>query len=794
MRPHDRRAAPYGFIGATLLAILAGSIYGLGALPKGNDIDGDAPAFCDPVADIDFALRQNQLPLTETEVDITAAGAKITARVPRVEAPATCSTVLHPLRTGEFSWELVERPAGSSAALAQTTTLTARLALDVEGTYRVRFIACPNGCSVALSNGGEFPVSAESRDLLIEAVDEINLPPDTEPVRVPTAPPGFDGEPGCQFADDLINPAWVTVQPWHGPEDYRLLEGPVVKSSVSRTDNNLNHHTNDSNVFVKPDLAYASLYAPGKPEMEVEWETGSYPEAMRPTRGDRISVWGYWINDCAHGARTEIHPPVLTAVHRARAIRLPSSFGTNVFVPGIVTDVWASRDGGEATGDCSLTGLHQPDGGSGLDFGPHSCIPHTAGFAGARPNPLRRDSPYTFTVYLPRDPREIAAEAGLEDAPEVPLSFRVERRNGEPATDGLVSVSRIDLETGTALEVSVDLSGVESPDFYRRIVAGWAYAAPDNWGLRRWKVRVRSLDVHNDGDGRLRGDGDWRFWFNTTSVSQEWAKLFDCDGCVHGLEDFGGVPWETDAGNPARNLGSDLLLYPEQRIFVNATGYEKDWNWEDATGQVTRIHPQQARSYASRSHCRRAGQSGCGSYTMHYDVIERPAIGPVTLSAAARRLYDAYAIGGGRDIPGRVIRDWDLPEEIVLESEQEPVPLDLAAHYMLQEAEPTSLGDITVEGFVSSIEQARSLAPETLEAFLSELRAEVDEGLREGPFPDVLADVAVLRDALPTDLWDRHFADVDLRDAPGANTGIWIAALLLALLLGFVLGRRVGSA
>lgn len=771
------------------VALIAVSVRGLGALPKGDDIDGDAPALCEPRADISFALRQNALPLVGTEVDIIATSAKITLVTPDAEAPASCVTVLHALRPSDFEWELVAAPSASTAALAGTSTLTARLRLDAEGTFRVRFTACPDGCELPVTGGAAFPVAAESRDLLIEAVDEINLPPDTEPVRVPPAGPGFDGEPGCQAAADLINPAWVTVGRWRGPQDYRLLEGRVVKASVSRTDNNLNHHTNDINAFVKPDIGYAALYAPGKPEMEVEWETGSYPEAMRPTRGDRMSAWGYWINDCAHGARTEIHPPVLTAVHRARAIRLPASFGTNVFVPGIVTDVWASRDGGEATGDCSLTGLHQPGGGSGFDFGPHTCLPHTEGFTGSQPNPLRRDAPYTFTIYLPRDPRDIAAAAG-HDAPEVPLTFRVERRNGEPAGDGLVTVTRVELETGTALAVSVDLSGLEGPDFYRRIVAGWAYAAPDNWGLRRWKLRVGSLDVQDDGDGRLRGDGDWRFWFNTTSVSREWSKLFDCDGCVHGREDFGGVPWETDAGNPPRDLGRDLLLFPGQQVFVNATGYEKDWNWEDSTGQVTRLHPQLARAYQARSYCRRAGQSGCASYTLNYEVVEGPPLGPADLSAAAQRLYDAYSIGaGGEDIPGRVTRDWNLPEELALETGQDPAPLDLADYYVVQEAEPTSLGDIGVPEFRAALERARAASPERLDLFLAELRDEVDEGLAEGPFPDVLADVAVLRDALPTDLWDSHFADVDL-DVAAPPSYLWLLAIVLALIVGFVLGKR----
>jgi hypothetical protein len=64
------------------------------------------------------------------------------------------------------SWSIVERPAGSTAALSATNTLTARLTPDRAGAWNVRFTSCPSGCIVS---GGRH-IAARTYDLSFTAV------------------------------------------------------------------------------------------------------------------------------------------------------------------------------------------------------------------------------------------------------------------------------------------------------------------------------------------------------------------------------------------------------------------------------------------------------------------------------------------------------------------------------------------------------------------------------------------------------------------------------------------------
>jgi hypothetical protein len=82
--------------------------------------------------------------------------------------------------------------------------------------------------------------------------------------------------------------------------------------------------------------------------------------------GDRVSLFGFWILDCGHPPfYSEIHPVVGWGVHRQRPVRIPDDAaftfdletstvtaraGSNLHVPGIVTDLWFNADAGGATG------------------------------------------------------------------------------------------------------------------------------------------------------------------------------------------------------------------------------------------------------------------------------------------------------------------------------------------------------------------------------------------------------------------------------------------------------------
>jgi hypothetical protein len=47
-----------------------------------------------------------------------------------------------------YSWDVLSRPAGSTALVTQTTTLIAHLTPDIAGDWQIAFTACPAGCKV----------------------------------------------------------------------------------------------------------------------------------------------------------------------------------------------------------------------------------------------------------------------------------------------------------------------------------------------------------------------------------------------------------------------------------------------------------------------------------------------------------------------------------------------------------------------------------------------------------------------------------------------------------------------
>lgn len=626
--------------------------------PQQDDPGEGSPGHCPHRATVHAVLTQEGLPLLGSELRIQATNASI------VVVDPTCDPTSYPLPAGAWAWELVTRPSGSGASLSGGSTLEVRLTPDVVGDYVVRFTACAGGCDLP----GALPNAPQAiRQVTVSATDRIVFPPETEPAspaQAATSPTAVRDQ--CPTFADFLNAAWLTVESWRGPDDYELLEGAVSESRVSSADNNSNHESMDVNVFVRPDPPFRRILGTGQDTVEFEWERDHFPELFRSTRGDRASLIGYWIYDCGHDNRTEIHPPVLVAAHRPRAIAIPPSagYGTNVHVPGIVTELWINSDAGEITGNCSRTGLHEQGGGGGADLGPHECLPQTKGFDRS---PINRV--YQFNILLPRSPQGILAAAGL-DRPAVPLYIEVANplSSGGPEPD----VQPVNEGGVTFLRVRLDLSSYSARSYSRRILSGWAYAAPDNWGLRRWKVRIRSLDVHDDGDGLFGGDGDWRFWIITNNATQEWTKLYDCDGCVHGLEQFGGVPWETGSASANRSLGPDLLLFPGQEIYLQTAGFENDVNYEDSIGKVSELLPQEPIEASARSF------GGDAEYTLSYQVLEGSPVGNASLSPSAQQLYDAYVItsqSGGvvSKFPGRLRRAWNHPLLAGFQRGQQPV-------------------------------------------------------------------------------------------------------------------------
>lgn len=727
-------------------------------VPKEDEFDPPVP-FCIPEAFVEVEIRSDGLPVVGNEVRILATTAKVIVTEPGHKTSAGCQKTLHPINS--FKWELFVRPSGSAATLTDTKTLSPKLKLDKAGEYKVRFVACPTKCMVPMNNGGHLPVPSTSRSLTITAVEELVFPPESEPVfpemESTTRTPFPEADEKCNGGGGFIDPQWVTVNPWHGPQDYELLEGRVRASRISRMDNPLNHDSQDFLTHVVPDPPFRRLLAltpKAQNDVEVEWERAHFPEVFRPTRGDRVSIVGYWIHDCGHGSKTEIHPPVMVATHRSRPVKIPSSagHGSNVYVPGVVTHLWLNQYAGEITGNCSSTGLHQPDSGSKW------CLPQSEGY---HHNPINRV--YEFNIYLPRDPQAVMAEAGFP-APSVPLYTEILDPFGGAGPDPTIkTVKQGDV---TFLKVRLDLSSYTGATYSRKIVAAWAHIAPDNWGLKRWKLRINSMDVHDDGDNWPKGDGDWRFWANTNNTNQEWTKLFDGDGNVHGLMDFGGQPWETGSPNPNRSLGPDILVFPRQDIWVHTSGFEDDWIVSDDTGSVDRLWPQLQRSYSTRCQCSSDGISYCADYTLNYEILTAGSVGRATLSEKARARYAAYTIRFDENrtviarLPSPIERIWNLPERLELLPGSQAISLDDTSFFPQQHTETSALTGISIERLREVLSARRDENPRQVSRALQELREEADQVLKSGRRTDAINDLSVLRAALPADLWKRYFGDL----------------------------------
>lgn len=740
----------YRRVSSALLAVGLGiSLCSPATALKRRDGEGAPTTVCPVGTSVTVSLHHGDLPLVGLQVDIDAAPATITELG---MSGGDCTSVITALP--QFQWQLVSRPAGSAASLANASTLHPKLTPDREGPYRVRFTACPGGCTIPSAFGpGSTTVAAVVRELTVTAEDGIAPPPETEPfvpVR-PTAPhPDLDPT-GCPVGADKVAAAWVTVEDWQGSDDYRTVAGKVERSKVSRKDNILNHDSQDHNSVIEADPEFQGLLPAGQEDLEIEWEFTHYPDRFWPTQQDRIAAEGYWIHDCAHGDKTEIHPPVMAAAQRPRAIEIPASIGlgTNVWVPGIITDVWVNSRAGEITRNCSWTGLHN------VPFVPvpfFSCPPHSAGLTR---NPIRKV--LRFDILLPRNPQDVIAPT--KSAPPVPLFIEVQNPANSTGPDPVIVP---DAQKRNVLHVSADLTGFSGEAYSRRIVAGWAYPSPDNWGLRRWKLRIDSLDVHDDADGRLRGDGDWRFWINANNAGKEWEKIFHCNGCVHGLEDFNGRPWETDSPSGDRRFGPDLRLFPGQKILLHSGGFEEDWIWTDGTGTVTQALEQTARSYSIQSYCRSSHTSGCGSYDLNFEVLGGA---PVTaeLTPAGQALHDAYEVSASdvtHAMPLPPIQPTvDLPSEIVVEPGHRPVTVALETYFPAPEFE-NSLADIDDEVFSQQLERLAQEEPERLVEFLQDLRGEADEAFESIDEDEVLIGLAHLRDFVDPGLWNEIFGDL----------------------------------
>ncbi len=635
-------------LAAIVISASAGSA--LAQLPKQND--GDPGSFCMESTGVETALKTTGAYLPGATIGIRADPLRMWAKTPIAPGSKLCRATAREVPRGNWSWQIIERPANSTSQLAGTSETTVTLLLDRPGVYRIRFSACAFGCEIAVPSYGTVSIDGGFAEIVVRVLaifppDKFPAVPAYDPLDrttwpfKPTNPSTISTH--CAWDEDLFSSTWYTVLPWSGANDYKLLEGKVVESSVSSSDSFLNHDSNDWDIGVVPHPWSRWLMGLGQTDLAVEWERAFLPERMRPTEGDWVSAIGYWIYDCDHGKKTEIHPPVLLATQRPRAIALPTSAGagSNVYVPGIVTDIWVNRKAGDITGACANTGLdQQTDPTKPVLFNPQGvplprCLPNSEGFS---TNPINRI--FTFNIYLPRSPQAIMAAVG-KTAPPVRLFTE---GCVAPGSLGLQPVCELTTAGGVSyLKVTIDLTNYNQQTYSGRIIAGWAHAAPDNWGARRWDVRVTSLDISDDGD--TWSDGDWRFWVNTNNGESEWAKLFDCANCAHGNDTFDGKPWTTNAPTSDRRLGPSIVLFPNQLIWLATRGFESE-RFDDSIASLSLSFVQ-----VPVSNGQAIADDGTGKYTMHYQVLPGREIGPAQISSTARARYNAYFLTDN-ELPG----------------------------------------------------------------------------------------------------------------------------------------------
>ena len=767
--------------------------------PGGGDLP--APLCLVPeVQGITGTLYPNGLPVINQQLEVVGDGVKVVVETTRYCHPVTPASL-------PFEWQ-VNGPSGL-VTLSDAGSLRPHFRPVVAGAYEARLTYCPHGCPSRLVGTDLVDIPPQTASLAIVVVDQMPVPPSTQPLLTPTAltPPPADlleaenafhqeSERKCGFPGALASaqtPQLVPVRRFQGSGDYRLLEGRVRRTNIAWNDNELNHYSHDIGIHVEPDPQHLLLKVEGHEDMEIEWESNYFPGSMRPSAGDRISAFGFQTYDCHHSPiGTEIHPPVLTAVHRTRAIRIPDGWappggeplGSNIWVPGIITDIWANARAGEMTSNCSDTGMHQ----EAVLAPPGSPVPVLFGSCIRSPHPLRRS--YTFNVYLPANPQARVAAAGLA-APPAPLHYRIEPGAGPlpsvlPMTDGGV----------TFLRVTVDLSGYGGETYERRIVAGWVQPSPENWGLERWKAGIPSMEVYEDHD--LGTDGDWVFWTSLNNRDQEWTRLLDGNSVDEGTYSFGGRAWETESPYADRSLGPHLLLFSPRfsqhfpgspaidltRILeLHTSGYDAEF-WDDEVGMVSALARPDPASLGIGQRRTLTQYSSAGDYRLTY-FFER--LGPVpgaTLTAAGRSLADAYTLGEtGRCTPlrralcllmpdlGDLTTAWDPSQE---PAQPDGPEFDWTTHEIFerQEAEPWSLTDMPLEVLHKGVLSGLKSDPERVRRFFAELREEFDE-VRGTPMESEYARALPPFEAnLPAELWQQYFGDIDATPADLALTRI----------------------
>ena len=702
-----------------------------------------------------------------------------------------------------FEWVLLT-PNHSSAHFETTNTLSVRFTPDRVGQYVIKLIACPRVCKMRLLTGRtpqkhpifeDVELGPSEKTMSIVVAGQAQLPPLYTPAALPsrgapTTPEHYamprshcGGSVGIGIGG---SPQWFTTKIFDpaGIPPYDLIEGRVYHTLVSRKDHPASHNSNDANAFVELDPPFRRILVDDTAEdkgpllpfggLEVEWEEREWPEAFRPVVGDRISALGYQVVDCGHEKYTELHPPIAVAVHRPRAVLLPARVrfqdadattqptGSNVVVPGIVTDLWASLRGGQAL-DCQSASLHQPV----LTPLPNGASVHIT----CVKQPITNLVNFEFTIYLPPNPADRLKEVGLT-LPVRPALFVDIQNHPDALALGArsdVGVNVIERHTDGPtpfVRVRVRLSQMfPGQKFAKRLVTAWVY--PDhtsqNFGLRSVNVKLDQLIVTDDGDPFLKGDGDWKLWAVIPSLRRPWVRLIDCGGCV---EEKTYTPASSifRAGSfDSQGVLGEVLLFERQLGSFQLTGFEQDTLTSDDVGSVLEI--------INTAPATRSAVSQCNDQT----VGGLNDIDPSTSSCAGYKVNFQY-LPGSRPVTATLSPEMDrFAQKLLVRTEDrnrvanvadtELFTLDRAANerkrMMMGER-----GDLdTWQEELTTARLAEEMRSGNPEPMLEDLRKHVQQLL--GPQPTekhrqkVALELQELKKSVPPELYKKYFCDLE---------------------------------
>jgi hypothetical protein len=359
------------------------------------------------------------------------------------------------------------------------------------------------------------------RRLLLYAIVVLGIgPPPAVAANTPT-PTARDAAllDGCQRSEDGIifdtSPQWVYVG--RNPA-IRAAQGVVRVAHASLQDSILEHSSYDFAANLVPDPRYRYLiagipaahtnnFAPGGEghgRLHFAWESATLPRFAWPTDGDRATIWGSWVWNCASwqsggaitGEPSELHPLNAIAVNRRSAyMAVRGENQTDVFVSN-------QGDAAHAVEQCAL--VHQPVAGSSppqydAGFGP--CAVATAN----RIQPLAR----SYSFFVPAPPR-----------PSRKSRLRYRIINRAPGGSGSQRVHK----RGNGIDVTVTLpAGAAEVRYGKTFLVSWS--KPQRQPPIALKVTLRSLVINQADPSPALPDPTGAHWNLYLDVNGYWQLL-----------------------------------------------------------------------------------------------------------------------------------------------------------------------------------------------------------------------------------------------------------------------------